>query len=101
MEYSIDIDTGGTFTDGFVRGGNKIVLAKVDTTPHDRTVCFMQCIEEAAEKLGLASAAELLAQTGTPKAFPLGRRRQVASIASRKTQLSREFWSQFEPAEEF
>ena len=65
MDFSIDIDTGGTFTDGFVRGNGRIELAKVDTTPHDRTVCFMQCIEEAALKFGFQSANELLAQTST------------------------------------
>lgn len=65
MPFTIDIDTGGTFTDGFVRGDGRTVLVKVDTTPHDLTVCFLNCIEEAARSLGLPSAEHLLAQTST------------------------------------
>jgi N-methylhydantoinase A len=65
MGYSIDIDTGGTFTDGFVRGNGKIELVKVPTTPHDLTICFTECIEEAARKLGYQSASQLLPQTDT------------------------------------
>ncbi|MEE8419771.1 MAG: hydantoinase/oxoprolinase family protein [Dehalococcoidales bacterium] len=65
MEFSIDIDTGGTFTDGFVRGDGRIELAKVETTPHDRTLCFIECIEEAARKFGFESASQLLTQTNT------------------------------------
>lgn len=65
MGYSIDIDTGGTFTDGFVRGEGKIELVKVPTTPHDLTICFMECIEEAARKLGYQSASQLLPHTDT------------------------------------
>lgn len=63
MEFSIDIDTGGTFTDGLVRGNGRWEVVKVDTTPHDLTVCFMNCIEEAARRFGQASAADLLGQT--------------------------------------
>ncbi len=65
MEFNMDIDTGGTFTDGFVRGNGRTELVKVDTTPHDFTLCFMQCIEEAAKKFGYESASELLAQMNT------------------------------------
>ena len=45
MEFNMDIDTGGTLTDGFVRGNGRTELIKVDTTPHDLTVCFMECID--------------------------------------------------------
>jgi N-methylhydantoinase A/acetophenone carboxylase len=65
MGFSIDIDTGGTFTDGFIRGNGKVELIKVPTTPHDLTLCFMECIEEAAKKLGYQSASQLLPQTDT------------------------------------
>lgn len=65
MGYSIDIDTGGTFTDGFVRGDGKIELVKTPTTPHDLTLCFMACIEEAAKKLGYESATQMLPHTDT------------------------------------
>ena len=65
MEFNMDIDTGGTFTDGFVRGDGRIELVKVDTTPHDFTLCFMECIEEAARRFNLQSADQLLAQMKT------------------------------------
>jgi N-methylhydantoinase A len=65
MEFNMDIDTGGTFTDGFVRGNGRTELVKVDTTPHDFTICFIECIEEAARKFGFESASELLARMNT------------------------------------
>lgn len=48
MGFTVDIDTGGTFTDGFVTSGDAFRLVKTPTTPHDLTLCFMACIEEAA-----------------------------------------------------
>jgi N-methylhydantoinase A/acetophenone carboxylase len=51
--YTIDIDTGGTFTDGYVCGDGREVSIKVDTTPHDLTTCFYSCIEEGAKRLGI------------------------------------------------
>ena len=53
MKFTIDIDNGGTFTDGFFTGDGQIEWVKVDTTPHDLTVCFLKCIEEGAVKFGL------------------------------------------------
>jgi N-methylhydantoinase A len=53
MKFTIDIDNGGTFTDGFFTGDGHIEWIKVDTTPHDLTVCFLKCIEEGAVKFGL------------------------------------------------
>ena len=49
METTIDIDTGGTFTDGTVRRGDEVWTLKTSTTPHDLTVCFSEIIEQAAE----------------------------------------------------
>ena len=60
--YTIDIDTGGTFTDGYVAGPACKVGVKVDTTPHDLTLCFWNCIESGAQAIGV-STPELLAQT--------------------------------------
>jgi len=62
MGITIDIDTGGSFTDGFLTAGNRIEQVKVDTTPHDFTVCLLNCIEEGADRLGI-SVAELLSKT--------------------------------------
>jgi N-methylhydantoinase A len=49
---SIDVDTGGTFTDGVIRYEGKIVTTKVDTTPHNPVRCFVECIESGARLLG-------------------------------------------------
>lgn len=49
MQTTIDIDTGGTFTDGVVRRGDEIERVKTSTTPHDLTVCFSEIIERGAE----------------------------------------------------
>lgn len=49
MGFTVDIDTGGTFTDGFVTRGDEFRTVKTPTTPHDLTVCFMECIKEAAK----------------------------------------------------
>lgn len=62
MNFTIDIDNGGTFTDGFFTGDGQIEWVKVDTTPHDLTVCFLKCIEEGAVKFGL-TVRQLLHQT--------------------------------------
>lgn len=56
---TIDIDTGGTFTDGVLSAGAATWPIKVLTTPHDLTIALRELIEEAAERLGLDEA-ELL-----------------------------------------
>ncbi len=63
MSFSINIDTGGTFTDGYFAGGARPQTVKVLTTPHDLTVCLADCIKEGAARLGL-SVEELLKNTG-------------------------------------
>ena len=50
--YAVDIDTGGTMTDGLVWDGTTMVTVKVDTTPHDLTVSFRELLGEAARQLG-------------------------------------------------
>jgi N-methylhydantoinase A/oxoprolinase/acetone carboxylase beta subunit len=50
--YTVDIDTGGTMTDGLVSDGTAMVTVKVDTTPHDLTVSFREVLKEAARRLG-------------------------------------------------
>lgn len=54
MGFTIDIDTGGTFTDGFIACGDHVETVKVPTTPHDLTVCFLECIKLGAERFGVA-----------------------------------------------
>ena len=63
MSYTIDIDTGGTFTDGFFSDGQRIAVVKVDTTPNDLTLGFIECIYSGAKQLGFAGLKELLRET--------------------------------------
>ena len=53
MGFTIDIDTGGTFTDGFFVGNGEVKSVKVPTTPHDLTVCFLECLKEGAQQFGI------------------------------------------------
>jgi N-methylhydantoinase A len=62
MGCTIDIDTGGTFTDGFFVRDGEVATVKVSTTPHDLTVCFQECIKAGASRLGLETE-KLLYQT--------------------------------------
>ena len=48
MGYTIDVDIGGTLTDGLFSDGQRAEMVKVDTTPHDFTVCFFECLNEGA-----------------------------------------------------
>lgn len=50
--YCVDVDTGGTMTDTLVSGGGEPLLIKVESTPHDVTVSFVQSLTRAAEALG-------------------------------------------------
>ncbi len=59
----VGMDTGGTFTDGFFCYGKRVEKTKVDTTPHDLTVCFQKCIEEGASKLGFSKVEDMLKVT--------------------------------------
>ncbi len=58
--YSVDIDTGGTMTDTMVSGGGEPLLIKVESTPHDVTVSFLQSLQAAATALGHASLTDFL-----------------------------------------
>ncbi len=62
MGCTIDIDTGGTFTDGYFVQDGRVATVKVPTTPHDLTLCFQECIKAGAGRLGL-EAPQLLYQT--------------------------------------
>ena len=62
MGYTIDIDTGGTFTDGFIGFDDRVETVKVPTTPHDLTVCFLECINAGAARFGV-TVEDLLYET--------------------------------------
>src|SRR5436190_21251163 len=59
--YTVDIDIGGTLTDGLFSDGTSVTPVKVDTTPHDFTVCFFECLKEGARQLGFSDLTQLLA----------------------------------------
>jgi acetophenone carboxylase len=58
--YSVDIDVGGTLTDGLFSGGHRTVCTKVDSTPHDLTVCLFECLSQGAAQLGFSDLGSLL-----------------------------------------
>lgn len=58
--YTVDIDVGGTLTDGLFSDGKSVVAVKVDTTPHDLTVCFSDCLAAGAERLGFDDLSDFL-----------------------------------------
>ena len=58
--FTVDIDTGGTMTDALVSDGKEIRAFKVDTTPHDYTVSFRECLAEAAKQYGYDSVQTFL-----------------------------------------
>jgi N-methylhydantoinase A/oxoprolinase/acetone carboxylase beta subunit len=60
--FTVDIDTGGTMTDALVSDGKEIRAFKVDTTPHDYTVSFRECLTEAAKQLGFDTIQSFLDQ---------------------------------------
>jgi len=60
--YSIDIDVGGTLTDGIFSDGERLVCAKVDSTAHDLTVCLFDCLASGATQLGFPDLATFLEQ---------------------------------------
>jgi N-methylhydantoinase A/acetophenone carboxylase len=51
--YSIDIDIGGTFTDGFFTDGTEVRTEKVLSTPHDITEGFMNCVAAGANAFSM------------------------------------------------
>ena len=60
--YSVDIDVGGTLTDGIFSNGSGIVCSKVDSTPHDLTVCLFDCLTQGATQLGFPNLNSFLEQ---------------------------------------
>jgi len=53
VPYTIDIDIGGTFTDGYLTRGDEVRTVKVFTTPHDLTAGFVDCLREGAAAFGV------------------------------------------------
>ena len=63
MSYSVGIDMGGTFTDGYFSDGERAVAAKVPTTHFDLTRSVMACLVEGAEAFDV-SLEDFLAGVG-------------------------------------
>jgi len=62
LAITIDVDVGGTFTDGFITHEGQIIMVKVDRTPHDPSECFISCLEAGSKRLGV-SLTKMLIQT--------------------------------------
>src|ERR1700757_4877150 len=60
--YNVDIDTGGTMTDGLVSGDGSVIALKVETTPHDVTVAFTGILDAARARLGFGDLRSFLGQ---------------------------------------
>ena len=60
--YSVDIDVGGTLTDGLFRDATRTVCTKVDSTPHDLTVCLFDCLAQGGAQLGFPDLESFLEQ---------------------------------------
>jgi N-methylhydantoinase A len=58
--WTVDIDVGGTLTDGLFADGSNLACVKVDTTPHDLTVCLFDCLAQGADRLGFPDTASFL-----------------------------------------
>ena len=58
--WTVDIDVGGTLTDGLFSGGGRMLSVKVDTTPHDLTVCLFDCLGQGAAKLDFPDTSTFL-----------------------------------------
>jgi N-methylhydantoinase A/oxoprolinase/acetone carboxylase beta subunit len=59
MSGSLEIDIGGTFTDCYVRLGDRETWCKTRTTPHDLSQGMGQAIAESARRLDLETRALL------------------------------------------
>jgi N-methylhydantoinase A len=62
MGFTVDIDTGGTFTDGLFIKGTEIKRVKVDTTPHDITIAWLNAMEAGAAAFGFSTLIDFLEQ---------------------------------------
>src|ERR1044071_6655864 len=60
--YNVDIDTGGTMTDGLVSGDGTVISLKVETTPHDVTIAFTDILDAARSQLGFSDLRTFLDQ---------------------------------------
>ncbi len=58
--FWVDIDTGGTMTDTLVCGGEKPLLIKVESTPHDITGSFVKSLEMASDLLDFKTLSDFL-----------------------------------------
>jgi len=57
---NVDIDTGGTMTDGLISGDGQMFSVKVETTPHDVTLSFVQVLGAARERVGAPTLRDFL-----------------------------------------
>ena len=61
--YVLDVDIGGTFTDAVVCAKGRPEFFKVETTPHDMSLCIKQVLEKALEIFDEADITAFLGKT--------------------------------------
>ncbi len=49
--WTVDIDVGGTLTDGLFTGDDRVACVNADTTPPDLTMCLFDCLAKRAAQL--------------------------------------------------
>ncbi len=60
MTWTVTIDNGSTFTDGYLFADGKATTVKVLTTPYDLMRCFTDVFCSLAKEAGLKDEADLL-----------------------------------------
>ncbi len=63
MDFIVDIDIGGTFTDAVVSVNNIARFYKVDTIPHELSQCIRDAFEKITASYNLPDLRSLLGQT--------------------------------------
>ncbi len=59
-KYTVNIDAGGTMTDGLILGKGMSLIIKVDSTPHDLTVAMLALLQQAAGLLNYENVTAFL-----------------------------------------
>jgi N-methylhydantoinase A/acetophenone carboxylase len=81
--YTISVDIGGTFTDGLFTCGEETRQAKVFTTPHDYTECFLECLKGGADLFGIGLESMLLDTVAIKLSSTIGTNMLVQQKGSR------------------
>ncbi|WP_363320918.1 hydantoinase/oxoprolinase family protein [Desulfobacula sp.] len=61
--YIVDIDIGSTFTDTILSWQNRVEHFKIETTPHDFSICVKNSLNHASKKIALSDISSFLHHT--------------------------------------